>query len=150
MQLEVRPEWIDYNGHMTDSRYLQVFGDATDAVFRYAGIDDAYRRGGYGLYTVETHMTHQAEARVHEQVYVASRLLEVDDKRVRLFHTLNRRRDGVQLGTCEQLYLHVGTAAGKVAPMQAAIRAKLAAIQSSQAGAPLPKEAGRLRGKPAQ
>ena len=34
---EVRPEWIDYNGHMTDSRYLQVFGDATDALFTVRG-----------------------------------------------------------------------------------------------------------------
>lgn len=150
LQLEVRPEWIDYNGHMTDSRYLQVFGDATDAVFRFAGIDEAYRAGGHGLYTVETHMTHQAEARVNEQLSIASRVLEVDDKRVRLFHTLNRRRDGVQLGTCEQLYLHVDTAAGKAAPMAAPLRARLASLQSAQAGAALPKEAGRLRGKPAR
>src|SRR5579863_4229958 len=42
----VRPEWIDYNGHMTDSRYLQVFGDATDALFRWAGVDNAYRKAG--------------------------------------------------------------------------------------------------------
>jgi carnitine 3-dehydrogenase / betainyl-CoA thioesterase len=148
MEVEVRPEWIDYNGHMTDSRYLQVFGDATDAVLRFAGINDEYRKAGHGLYTVATHMTHQAEARVNEQLYVATRVLEVDEKRVRLFHTLNRRRDAVQLGTCEQLYLHVDTGAGKVAPMNAAIRGKLASIQSSQAGAPLPKEAGRITGKP--
>ncbi len=30
---DVRPEWIDYNGHMTESRYLQVFGDAMDALY---------------------------------------------------------------------------------------------------------------------
>ena len=150
MELEVRPEWIDYNGHMTDSRYLQVFGDATDAVFRYAGIDDEYRKSGHGFYTVETHMTHQAEAKANEQLFIASRVLEVDDKRVRLFHTLSRRRDGAQLGTCEQVYLHVDTAAGKVAPMNAAIRAKLAGIQSAQSGAPVPAEAGRMRGRPAR
>ncbi len=150
MELEVRPEWIDYNGHMTDSRYLQVFGDATDAVFRYAGIDDEYRKAGHGLYTVETHMTHQAEAKENEQLFIASRVLEVDEKRVRLFHTLSRRVDGAQLGTCEQVYLHVDTAAGKVAPMNAAIRAKLAGIQSSQSGVPVPAEAGRMRGKPAR
>ena len=56
-RLEVRPEWIDYNGHMTDSRYLQVFGDATDALFRSRGVDDAYRRSGRAMYTVETHVT---------------------------------------------------------------------------------------------
>ena len=31
---------------MTDSRYLQVFGDATDALLRCAGIDEAYRESG--------------------------------------------------------------------------------------------------------
>ncbi len=62
VELEVRPEWIDYNGHMTDSRYLQVFGDATDALLRYAGVDDAYRKSGRALFTVETHITHLAEA----------------------------------------------------------------------------------------
>src|SRR5712675_227512 len=59
----VRPEWIDYNGHMTDSRYLQVFGDANDALFRYAGVDEGYRRSGRAMYTVETHVSHKAEAR---------------------------------------------------------------------------------------
>ena len=28
----VLPEWADYNGHMTEYRYLQVLGDATDAL----------------------------------------------------------------------------------------------------------------------
>ena len=54
LETQVRPEWIDYNGHMTDWRYLQVFGDATDALLRYAGVDDAYRRSGRALYTVES------------------------------------------------------------------------------------------------
>ena len=55
LEIEVRPEWIDYNGHMTDSRYLQVFGDATDAVFRFAGIDDAYRKAGRPVHGRDAH-----------------------------------------------------------------------------------------------
>src|SRR5471032_1847823 len=42
----VRPEWVDYNGHMTDYRYLQVFGEATEALYRRVGIDAAYRSSG--------------------------------------------------------------------------------------------------------
>ncbi len=38
----VVPEWIDYNGHMTEFRYLQVLADATDAVLRHIGIDADY------------------------------------------------------------------------------------------------------------
>jgi len=130
LETYVRPEWIDYNGHMTDSRYLQVFGDATDALFRCAGIDAAYRNCGRALYTAETHVTHKAQARSQEPLYVSSQVLEVDDKRVRLRHSLHRRGDDALLATAEQLYLHVDTAAGKVVPMEAAVRARLAQLQT--------------------
>ena len=130
LETHVRPEWIDYNGHMTDSRYLQVFGDATDALFRYAGIDEGYRRSGHALYTAESHVVHKAEARSQERLYVMSRVLEVDEKRIRLFHNLNRSRDDALVASAEQLYLHVSTEAGKVVPMDAAVRARLAAIQA--------------------
>src|ERR1700688_3711182 len=114
---QVRPEWIDYNGHMTDSRYLQVFGDATDAIFRQVGIDDAYRSSGRAMYSVEAHLTHRAEARVLEPLYVTTRVLEVADKRVRLFHSLHRRRDEALIATAEQLYVHVNNPPGKASPM---------------------------------
>ncbi len=146
LETQVRPEWIDYNGHMTDWRYLQVFGDATDALLRYAGVDDAYRRSGRALYTVESVVTHQAEARSQELLYVTSRVLEVDDKRLRLFHSLHRRRDDVLVATAQQLYLHVDTAAGKSTALDAAVRARLAAVQAAQAQLPLPPAAQRHAG----
>jgi carnitine 3-dehydrogenase len=142
LEVEVRPEWIDYNGHMTDSRYLQVFGDATDALLRYAGVDEGYRKSGRALYTVETHVMHLSEARALDALYVTSRVLEVDEKRVRLFHSLYRRRDETLVATAEQLYLHVS--AGKAAPMDGAVRDTLAAVQASQAPLPLPPQAGRV------
>ncbi len=144
LETQVRPEWIDYNGHMSDSRYLQVFGDATDVLFRYAGIDDAYRKSGRAMYTVETHVTHQAEARALEPLYVSSQVLEVDDKRVRLFHSLFRNRDDTLVATAEQLYLHVNASAGRASVMEPAVRARLAAIQAAHARWPAPAAAGRV------
>jgi acyl-CoA thioesterase FadM len=73
---------------------------------------------------------------------VTSRVLEVDEKRVRLFHSLYRRRDEALVATAEQLYLHVS--AGKAAPMDGAVRDTLAAVQASQAPLPLPPQAGRV------
>ena len=116
---------------MTDSRYLQVFGDATDALFRYAGIDEAYRRSGHALYTAESHVVHKAEARSQERLYVTSQVLEVDEKRVRLFHSLHRARDEALVASAEHLYLHVSMQAGKVVPMDAAVHARLAALQAA-------------------
>jgi carnitine 3-dehydrogenase len=134
----VRPEWVDYNGHMTDSRYLQVFGDATDALFRAVGVDDAYRESGRALYTVETHVTHKAEAAALEPLYVTTQILGLDDKCVHLLHSLFRRRDERLVATGEQLYLHVNRAAAKAAPMDPKLRARLERIRAAHVGIVLP------------
>jgi len=143
VETQVRPEWVDYNGHMTDSRYLQVFGDATDALFRQVGIDDAYRGTGRAMYTAETHVTYAAEAKALEGLYVTTQLLSVDDKRVHLFHGLYRKRDDVLVATGEQIYIHVDAAASKAAPMDPPVRAKLDAIRARQARLPVPPQKGR-------
>jgi carnitine 3-dehydrogenase len=138
IETQVRPEWVDYNGHMTDSRYLQVFGDATDALLRSVGVDDAYRQSGRAFYTVETHVSHKAEALVLDPLYVTTRILALDDKRIHLAHSLFRRRDERLIATGEQLYLHVNRAAGKAAPMDAAMHARLDIIRAAHAGMPEP------------
>jgi carnitine 3-dehydrogenase len=148
IETQVRAEWVDYNGHMTDSRYLQVFGDATDALFRSVGVDDAYRRSGRAMYTVESHVTHGAEAKLLDPLYVMTRLLAVDDKRVHIFHALHRQRDDVLVATGEQMYLHVDTNAGKAALMDSAVREKLEKIRVAQSGLEPPAQAGRHVGKP--
>ena len=148
METHVRPEWVDYNGHMTDSRYLQVFGDATDALWRSVGVDDAYRSSGRALYTVESHVTHSAEAKPLEPLYVLTRLLDVDNKRVHVFNALHRTRDDVLVATGEQMYLHVDTKAGKATSMDPAVREKLGKIRSTQSGLAPPAQAGRHIGMP--
>jgi carnitine 3-dehydrogenase / betainyl-CoA thioesterase len=138
LDAHVRPEWIDYNGHMTDSRYLQVFGDATDALFRWAGVDAAYRKAGRALYTVESRVTHVAEAKALEPIYVTTQMLELDAKRVRLHHCLHRGRDGALIATGEQLYVHVDTRARRAAPLEPSVHARLERLRAAHAKLPAP------------
>src|SRR5581483_7257383 len=58
MSREIPSGWLDYNGHVTESRYLQLFGQATDALLRYIGVDAAYLGAGGSYYTVESHISH--------------------------------------------------------------------------------------------
>jgi carnitine 3-dehydrogenase len=134
----VRPEWVDYNGHMTDSRYLQVFGDATDGLFRWAGVDDAYRKAGRAMYTLESHVTHVAQAKALEPIYVTTQMLDLDAKRVRLHHCLHRRRDQALIATATQLYVHVDTRASHAAPFERSVREKLDQVRAAHAGLPAP------------
>jgi carnitine 3-dehydrogenase len=144
----VRPEWVDYNGHMSDFRYGQLFGDAMDALYRQVGVDAAYRASGRMFYTVESHTTHVAEAKVGEPVTVRTQILKVDEKRLQVFHTVRRRTDGAVLATGEQLHLHVDSKAAKAMPTDAGVRARLEQIARRHAELPVPAAAGRRVGQP--
>ena len=143
----VRPEWIDYNRHMSDFRYGQVFGDAMDALYRRVGVDESYRAGGRMYYSVESHVNYLGEAKVGEALYVTTQLLAVDEKRLQVFHRLHRGRDDALIATDEQMHLHVDTAAAKATAVDPAVRAKLEAIRNKQADLPRPREAGRIIGQ---
>ena len=139
----VRPEWIDYNGHMTDYRYLHVFGDAVDALLRRVGIDEAYRAAGHAPYTVESHVRHHAEVRQADAVYVTTQVLHADAKKFWLFHRMHRVSDQKLVATAEHFFVHVDSKAGKASPMPTAVLSKLQAIATAHAKLERPAEAGR-------
>jgi carnitine 3-dehydrogenase len=150
LDVVVRPEWTDYNNHLSDFQYGRLFGDAMDVLYRGIGVDAEYRAAGGMFYTVESHVRHLAEAKAGEALYVTTQVLRVDDKRLHVFHRLHRRGDGALLATGEQLHLHVDTAAAKAKSMDAGLRAKLEALRAAHAANPVPEEAGRPVGSRAQ
>ena len=143
----VRPDWTDYNGHMNESRYLEVFSEATDAAMRFVGCDDTYLAGGGSYFTAETHICHLGEARVQEPLYVESQTLAADGKKWRLFHRLYNARSEELLATGEHLLLHVDLETRRVAPAREPVAARLAALAAAQAALPLPEQAGNAIGR---
>jgi carnitine 3-dehydrogenase len=136
----VLPEWVDYNGHMHESRYLQLFGDATDALLRHLAVDVS--RGSY--FTVETHLSHMREATADERVQVSTLLLDHDQKRLHVFHEL--RRDASLLATAEQMLLHVDASTRRAAPAPPDLLERVAALADAHARLPRPDRAGRAIG----
>jgi carnitine 3-dehydrogenase len=141
----VAPEWIDYNGHAHESRYLQVFGDTTDALLRHVGVDlDA----GSSYFTVETHLSHLGQARAGERLHTTTQLLGHDEKRLHVFHALYRTDDGALLATAEQMLLHVDTRAERTSPAPPELLARIGRIARAHEGLPRPERAGRAIGIP--
>jgi acyl-CoA thioester hydrolase len=138
----VRPEWVDYNGHLSEWAYLLVFGDNADAFFRFIGIDEAYRAAGRSLYTAETHLRHLREVKVGQRLDLTLAVLGHDAKRLHLLHEMLADGAGC-VASAEQLLLHVDSAAGRVAPFDATIADRLRQIAAAHAPLGVPHYAGR-------
>jgi carnitine 3-dehydrogenase len=142
----VPAEWVDYNGHVHESRYLELFADATDSLLSTLGVDSGYLADGGSFFTVETHLSHLRQLVAGDRVYVTTQVLDSDEKRLHLFHVLLREREGDPLATAEQMLLHVDTGSGRAAASREPVRAQVAELTERHAALPLPERAGRSIG----
>jgi carnitine 3-dehydrogenase len=141
---KVLAQWVDYNGHMSESCYLLVFGDHSDAFFRYIGVDEAYRQqAGHSFYTVQTHIHHLREVAQGEPLRLSMQLLDYDAKRVHVFHSMHHARSGDVLAVAEQMLVHVNMAQGRSAAMPAFLQQRVQAIAQSHARLDKPAQVGR-------
>ena len=142
----VQPEWLDYNGHMSESCYLQAMGDASDALFRYIGIDEAYRAAGHSFYTVESHLSNLGEVGGGEPLTFTTQILDLDEKRLHFFHAMTHGQSGDLLATGEQMLLHVDMTGPRAAPIAPDVFQALQAIRDAHKDLPKPEQAGRSIG----
>ncbi|MFC3181643.1 carnitine 3-dehydrogenase [Cypionkella sinensis] len=143
--MQVLPGWIDYNGHMTESRYYFANSEVVDAFLRLIGAGMDYVAAGNSYYSAETHIRHLGEAKLGDRLTGTIQIISADEKRFRSFVRIMKGDDCV--ATIEQLCLHVYMAEGKSAPASAEVWAKLRAIAEAHASLPQPEGAGRAVGQ---
>ena len=142
----VKPEWTDYNGHMSESIYLLVMGDHSDAFFRFFGIDEAYRATGFSLYTIETRIHNYRECSEGDEIKFSLALLDLDQKRLHIFHEMHNAETAELLATGEQLLMHVDMKAGKSAVLPDDLYHRLSQILKAHSVLPKPKTVGTVLG----
>ena len=104
---KVPVDWTDYNGHMNEGRYGQVYSDAADGFLWAVGADKAYVSSGYSYFTVETSVKFLNETHAGQDIIVDTTVKLIDGKKLKLFHSMQRAEDGCVLSTCEQFLLHI-------------------------------------------
>jgi carnitine 3-dehydrogenase len=146
----VPTEWVDYNGHTNDSRYLQLSSEGVDAFLRFIGVDEAYLASGRSYYTVESHVRYLAQSRAGDHVSVDLLLLDHDEKRLHVFTSVRRRDDSgaeVEVATAEHMLLHVDTVAERAAPAEPPVLEVLASVAAAHATVTRPGSVGRHIGR---
>jgi carnitine 3-dehydrogenase len=144
-QMQVLPGWIDYNGHMTESRYLFASSETSDNFLRLIGADMAYVAGGHSYYTAETHILHLGEAKLGDRLTGSVQVLHADEKRLHVFIRIARGDELV--ASVEQMLLHVDMKAGKTCPAAPEVLARLMPIAKAHKALPRPEAAGRFCGQ---
>ncbi|MEK9723750.1 MAG: thioesterase family protein, partial [Rhodospirillaceae bacterium] len=78
----VRPDWVDYNGHMNVAYYVLVFDHATDVLLDHIGLDAAHRTAtGNSVFVAEAHVTYDQEVMEGAALRVTTQVLDTDAKR---------------------------------------------------------------------
>lgn len=131
------PEWIDYNGHLSEAYYVLLFGHGTDEVMDALGLDAKYRRdSGCSLFTVEAHVRYLDQVGDDVAVEVRSFVIGTGPRKLRLWHELWAA--GALRATEEVLALHVDTVAGRSVPLPEDVLQR-----ADDVGIDPPEQAGR-------
>lgn len=137
-------DWTDYNGHMTESRYLQAFADATDRFMEIIGCDADYIASGGSYFTAETHIRHLDEVHAGTVIEITTQVILGAGKKMHLFHEM--RASDRMLATGEHFLLHVSLETRKPSAPSSAIEAALTRFAQGHAALPTPEGLGRAIG----
>jgi len=143
----VHPDWVDYNGHMNVAYYVLVFDHATDTFLDEIGLDTAHREAtGNSVFVAEAHVTYEKEVMDGDKLRITTQVLDVDAKRMHIFHRMHANGSDEVVATNELMILGVNLASRRVAPMADLVAANLSAMQNAHAALPHPYQAGRAIG----
>jgi acyl-CoA thioester hydrolase len=141
----VRPDWIDYNGHMNVGYFSVVFDIAADAFLEFLGFTQNFRaQNGSTTFALEQHLNFLREVNENDILRFEARLLDFDAKRFHFYQEMFRVGDDRPAASCEALSAHVSTATRRTAPMPEALRKRLAAIKQAHAALARPWQIGHV------
>ena len=147
LETRVKPEWIDYNGHMNVAHYLTVFDLAVDHFNDVVGLGKAYRdETGNSLFALECRLTFQREVLVDEKIRVTLQLLDLDEKRIHFFERMFHAEKNTLMATAEQLVTHVDLKLRHSSVFPPQIYRKLDALRTAHGTLPRPSELDRAIG----
>lgn len=105
--MNVREQWVDFNGHMSEACYIDAMGERVNALLAEMGIDEEYHAAGGSVFAQETRISYLNEVLLGEQLLVRVLVLNVNHRRLHVYCEMTLGRDGSQVAEVEQIMTHV-------------------------------------------
>jgi len=141
----VRPEWIDYNGHMNVGYYHVAFDVAADEFFEFLGLTADFRREQRcTTFALESHLNFLREVKEGDALRFEARLLDHDAKRIHFYQEMFHATEGYLAASCESLSAYVSQDTRRTAPMPDALSARLTRVREAHALLARPWQVGHV------
>ena len=145
----VKPEWIDWNGHMNVGYDVVAFDQATDTLCKQFGCGFEYTRDKIGMtFVLEAHVTYDREVKEGDPIRITTQILDHDAKRIHYIHMMYHATEGYLAATNELMLMNIDYASRRSAPWPDFALERIAKLAAAHATLPVPKQAGRLIGLP--
>lgn len=143
-KVEIKPEWMDHNGHLNVAYFVLAFDYATDAVYEEWGIGEHYPdESGCSVYTLGMDVDYLAELFAGDEVIITTQLLDWDHKRVHYYHRMLNARTNAVAAVNECMAMNVRLDSRRSAPFPLAVQEKLVQIMGEQEGIGKPEKSCR-------
>ena len=142
----IRPEWIDYNGHMNVAYYVLAFDEGTDRFLAEMGLDSNYLSAGGSTFALEMHVTYDRELQPDAPYEVRTQLVDADTKRLHIFHRMFHAEEGWLAATNEVITMHIDMATRRSTPFPGNIQHRVDRRLTDHASLARPDGLGRVIG----
>jgi acyl-CoA thioester hydrolase len=124
----VKPEWIDYNGHMNMGYYMVAFDElATDRYFDYLGIGQAHKQAvNNSTFTLGANIDYLQEVMEGDKLRITTQLMDYDHKRLHYYHCMYDVDQGFIAATNECLTMYVNMETRRSTSFNAELMARFA------------------------
>ncbi len=131
----VYPYQLDHMDHMNVQWYTSRFDEGTWHLFAAAGLtSDYFKKNSRGMAALEQTTKYKAELMAGNLIVVKSEILEVRDKTIRFFHSMENAETGVEAATTELVAAHLDRAIRKSCPLPEEIREKCMELMRETGG----------------
>ena len=150
----IKPDWIDYNGHLNVAFYHYIFDLSARPFFQWMGMTkDLRKEYNFSTFALETHLNYMSEVKVDATVRVESRLLDVNEKRFHFYQEMFKTESDTLAASHESVGTIVNMASRKSTAMPAQLLEKLLQIKSAHEQLQRPWQIGHtmaVNSKPGQ
>lgn len=145
--MAVRPEMIDYNGHVNVAFYVKLFDEGLDILFEKIGLSENYiRTRNMSFFALEAHVRYLREVHLGDEVQMRLRVLDLDPKRIHYWMELVHARERWLSATMESISIHMDMETRRPAPFPDDIMSRLEAWHATTAGQLRPEGVGQVIG----